>query len=518
MRINLARSIQLLFVLSILVILSAGCKVKATPSPTQAQTSPGESGISVTPSPAILPPTETNTAIPEPPSPTATNSPTNTQAPTPTPTIPPPVIPIGGIELHHITDRGGLELLQGSNTYWVRLNNIFWSLVESEEGERNWDAVANIELELINASEQGYEVIFILRDSPAWARSFPKYSCGPVKQDKLDRYGSFVYDVVTRYSVPPYNVRYWELGNEPDVSPKFVKPDNQFGCWGDPNDLYYGGDYYAEMLKVVYPKIKAADPQAQVLVGGLLLDCDPINPPETSPGSGELKDCKPATFLEGILQNGGGDFFDGVSFHAYDYYYESLGLYGNANWQTSSLTEGPCIAAKAAYLRSILEGYGHPDKYLINTETALLCSKIDQPVCKSEDFNHTKASYLAQSYASALANGLRGNIWYSIVGWLGSGLTDNMTPLPALDAYHVSLNLLNEATFSQEITQYPQITGFEFTRPDSRLWVIWGLGDTNQTIQLPSIPTSISDIYGNPLSASQDIELTFSPIYIAFEP
>ena len=39
------------------------------------------------------------------------------------------------------------------------------------------------------------------------------------------------------------------------------------------NDPYYGGGYYAEMLKIVYPQIKAADPEAQILIGGLLLFC-----------------------------------------------------------------------------------------------------------------------------------------------------------------------------------------------------------------------------------------------------
>ncbi len=63
-----------------------------------------------------------------------------------------------------------------------------------------------------------------------------------------------------------------------------------FGCWGDPNDkTYYGGEYYAEMLKRAYPAVKAANPQAIVLNGGLLLDCDPRYPP---PG----KDCLPADF------------------------------------------------------------------------------------------------------------------------------------------------------------------------------------------------------------------------------
>ena len=123
--------------------------------------------------------------------------------------------------------------------------------------------------------------------------------------------------LVARYSVALYNIKYWELWNEPDIASSNFPGDNLFGCWGDPNDPYYGGGYYADMLREVYPQIKAADPQGQVLVGGLLLDCDP----RLGAGCEKVKNNnQPSKFLEGILRKNGVPFFDGVSFHAYDYY------------------------------------------------------------------------------------------------------------------------------------------------------------------------------------------------------
>ena len=107
--------------------------------------------------------------------------------------------------------------------------------------------------------------------------------------------------------------------------------NSPFGCWGDLDDPYYGGRYYSEMLKVAYPTIITADPNAQVMVGGLLLECDPVNPPEVTSGSGELKDCTSDKFLEGILENDGGEYFDGVSVHAYDFYFAELGKFANSN-------------------------------------------------------------------------------------------------------------------------------------------------------------------------------------------
>ena len=80
-----------------------------------------------------------------------------------------------------------------------------------------------------------------------------------------------MHDVVERYGSPPYNVKYWELGNEPDAAWQHIASDSVFGCWGDVNAPFYGGQHYGEMLKEVYPQIKSTDPDAHVVVGGLLL-------------------------------------------------------------------------------------------------------------------------------------------------------------------------------------------------------------------------------------------------------
>jgi hypothetical protein len=120
---------------------------------------------------------------------------------------------------------------------------------------------------LIEASDRGLNIILIIRSTPSWAQKRSGVSCGAVKFEKLSAFSKFVGDAVARYSNPPYNVKYWELGNEPDIDPSLVPSDNPFGCWGDDTDLYYGGGYYAEMLKQIYPVIKAADPEAHVLIG-----------------------------------------------------------------------------------------------------------------------------------------------------------------------------------------------------------------------------------------------------------
>ncbi|MCH7588145.1 MAG: hypothetical protein IIC78_08960 [Chloroflexi bacterium] len=178
---------------------------------------------------------------------------------------------------------GGLGKINQANTYWVHGAWIHWSDVEPTMGARDWAAVANEEQKLINAATYNLEPIVLVRSTPDWAQRFPGIQCGQILPDKLDEFAAFMGDLVTRYSQEPYNVKYFEIWNEPDVAPSLVAPDSTHGCWGDLTDPYYGGGDYGEMLKVVYPAIKAANSAAQVLVGGLLLDCNPDNNPVTCP-------------------------------------------------------------------------------------------------------------------------------------------------------------------------------------------------------------------------------------------
>jgi hypothetical protein len=430
----------------------------------------------------------------------------------------PPVFPVGGVELHRGNANAGFDLIAATNTYWIRRNGVFWAAVEPQEGLRNWAALADLELEMQSISQNGMQLILIIRDTPEWARQVPDKACGPIKMEKLEAFGNFLYELVQRYSVPPYHVKYWELGNEPDAPYSLLNSNAPYGCWGEEQDPYYGGEYYAEMLKIAYPRIKAADPGAQVLVGGLLLDCNPLNPPLKPDGSGEISDCTASKYLEGILRNGGGSFFDGVSFHAYDYY-SGQTLYSNPGWQSNSKTTGPALIAKANYLRILLAAYNQTDKFLINTETALICGRGgSEPHCQTAEFNQTKANFAAVSFAAAQASGLWGNVWYSVTGWRASGLIDKQSqPYPVYDAYAFSLEMLAEAAFVTEVSDYPDLMGYEFQRGDARFWIVWAL-EQPQTIQLPEAPDRAFDVFGNPLQASQQIEVTQNPIYIEWLP
>jgi len=435
-----------------------------------------------------------------------------------------PVQTLFGIETQKgITSGWGLEELIAAKTSWVRRNHmVLWSDVEPTEGIRNWGVLADLEAELINASQNNIQVLLIVRSTPTWAQVLSGSFCGPIKQSKFSDFASFMGELVARYSRPPYNVKYWEIWNEPDA-PVNVS-DNVYGCWGDPSDgSYYGGRYYGEMLKVIYPLIKTSDSEAQVVVGGLLLDCDP----RLTPGS-----CIPSKFLEGILIAGAGNSFDGVSFHAYDYYLLELGKYYNPNW-VSNQEDGPVSIAKTRFLKEVLANYGFPNKFLMNTESALICPDGPpgaycylHPDFDATEFENTKAYMVPQAYAVAIAEGLRANVWYSLFGWRHSELLQwpSMTPNPAYNAFKFARAELSDAGFIQEITFTSDgVKGYEFDRGDRHIWVIW-LADVDagsvDNIDLGGTPLAIYDSFGvsQPLASTITVDLNVGPLYLEWNP
>jgi hypothetical protein len=458
----------------------------------------------------VLAPIITNDKPPEPspsPDPQANSLPGPTETPVPPLVVTPqlPLYPMTGIEITSFND---IELAAEAGAYWIRRNALIWSVVEPAEGAREWGSAASLEKELISISAHNMHTILIIRGTPSWAQKNLGVHCGAMSEDKISAFAAFVHDTVLRYSQPPYNVKYWEIWNEPDVDPNLVSADSPFGCWGDPADAYYGGGYYAQMLKAVYPAVKLADPDAQVLVGGLLLICDPDNPPDI--------DCSPAKFFEGVLISGGGDYLDGVSFHAYDYYYNALGKYGNGGWRSSWKTTGPVLIAKATYLQKLLGRYGYTDKYLMNTELAVLCGTSgNEPSCQQMSWDNTKAYHLVEASVAAATVGLRANVWYCLVGWRGSGLIDIYgQPISAYHALEFIDNMLKGAIPWGEVTLYQGVMGFAFQRDGKLLWVLWSQDGQDHTVPLGTLPNAIYNVFGESLTPDMNITISLSPIYV----
>ncbi|HPH96676.1 MAG TPA: cellulase family glycosylhydrolase [Anaerolineaceae bacterium] len=398
-------------------------------------------------------------------------------------------------------------LFPGSVAGWARSHEQYplWESIEPQPGERNWAAVADLEKWILESSGQGSQVILVVGKTPAWALK-PGHTAGAVAPEQMAAFGQFMTDLVRRYSMPPYNVKYWELWNEPDAA-------QVLGDWGEPNDPYYGGKAYGEMLKQITPMIKAADPTAQVLVGGLLLNADPAKT-----GLSEESQ-RAALFFKGVLEAGAGSAFDGVSFHGYDYYGYQAGVYGNSNWNAQWDITGPAFGVKAQYLKDLLTQYQLSGKYLMSTENALICPKDGTELeCQGAEYENTKSAYLVQSYALATALGLRANIWYSAVGWRGSGLLNpDSSARPSYAAYTFAAHMLGNAKYATEMTGRPGLKGYGFTQDGRQFWVLWSVSGP-QDVAWGTAPAAVYDTWGQALPASAVTSINWQPVYVEFAP
>ncbi len=419
----------------------------------------------------------------------------------------PPPPPTFGLQMFAIDDEHSLQLAVDGGVYWVRYQVFPWDLVEPERTEPpsyNWEVVD--EMGLANAYENDLSVIAIVHYTPFWAQKYSGSYCGPIRQDRLDEFAQFLTALVNRYKDPPYNVKYWELGNEPDATLGYNR--SGFGCWGEEGDPYYGGEYYGQMLQYAYPAIKAADPSAQVLIGGLLLDCDPTHPP---PG----KDCIPGRFLEGILRAGGSDYFDIVSFHGYPPYDGSLNQDEHyPSWEA----RGGVVLGKADYLREVMGGYGI-DRPLMHTEGSLICPEYETTYCDppDEEFYDRQADYVIWLFVRNWADEIMATIWYQFEGpgWRYSGMLDEaQNPKPAYHAFHFLTQELGGTEYEGPVTVYSHLRGYAFAAPDKRIWVLWPPDESISTIALPGDVTHVYDKFGNDITPLDGSLTLTSPVYV----
>ena len=404
-----------------------------------------------------------------------------------------------------------IQLLTRANIRFVRRNAYLWSYVEGEESLRNWENMGGLEQELITASENGIQTVLIVRSTPAWAQKVRGSLCGPAKREKLGSFASFMRDLVSRLSQPPYNVKYWELGNEPDHTPSQVSPDNVFDCWADQDDRYFGGRYYAEMLSKVYPAIKSTDPTAQVLIGGLSLICDPGQAPA-------IQDCASALFFKGILENGGGDYFDIVSYHGLSYYNSGDNpADSTVHWQA----RGGIVVGKYLYIKEVMQSY-NIDKPVWLTEASLFCHENNLQDCfpPVDDFSEAQAAYAVMLLVNNWAIGIDATVWYDLEGnWRYGALLDRShNPKPVYSAIQFLIQELSQAVYVGPVEDFPELIGYEFRSTEKRVWVLWSRDVNAISVLLPAETTRVLDKYGGVLNPMAGKITVSQPIYVELIP
>jgi hypothetical protein len=339
---------------------------------------------------------------------------------------------------------------------WVRLP-LYWAQIEPlNTTPENYTWPEGFESELARLKSQGVDVILTLMGNPSWAAEYP---AGPVYD--LDELVEFMEAVVGRYGAPPYSVKHWELYNEPDNGWEEAARSGEVGYFGpDP-------DAYVALLQAVYQPLKAVDPEAQIVFGGIAYDAFAPDGPFVR------------TFLDDVLAGGGGDHFDVMNFHYY------LAFAGN--WEAYGID----ILGKYSYLNEKLASYG-VHKPFICTETSMWSDEAH------DGSDELQSRYVSQVFARTMSAGFRFTIWFRLVdddqlGTVKWGLLDpDHRPKPAYGAYQTLARQLGGAAFlrtwPETETGSPLVEAYEFgpgqglTWPDgtARIVVTWSNDEEDQ--------------------------------------
>ncbi|MEE8392586.1 MAG: hypothetical protein V3S14_17530, partial [Anaerolineae bacterium] len=261
-----------------------------------------------------------------------------------------------------------------------------------------------------------------------------------------NHWAEFVYNTVTHYQG---RVMHWEIWNEAE--------------W----DWFWLGsdDEYAQLLKIGYQAVKAADPDATVLFAGLHYWANP-------------------TFFERVLDILNDDptapdnnyFFDVMSVH----------LYSRASTTYDVVNQ----------IRSRMNIYV-PDHPIWLTETGVPVYDGAYPGVRSE-YSATEveaAAYLIQSYANAIAAGVGRYYWFRVHDDVMSehfGLSHDENYLrPAYVAYQVAATYLVSPTF---VTRVPTGSSTRVTlwgTPRGKVSVLWNDNPVTSVYTLPAtMPTA----------------------------
>jgi hypothetical protein len=105
---------------------------------------------------------------------------------------------------------------------------------------------------------------------------------------------------------------------------------------------------------------------------------------------------------------------------------------------------------------------------------------------------------VSQAYSAAIAQGLYGNLWYSLQGsWNCSGLINpDLTILPAYTAFQFASSELHNSIWVRDIIEYAGVKGYEINRVDRRIWVLWSSDGNSHAISLPGVPLAVYHVNG----------------------
>jgi hypothetical protein len=210
--------------------------------------------------------------------------------------------------------RATLLQIKSNGLDWVR-TDFSWNYIQPSAKVWRWDAYDRL---VRIADEVGIKLLPILCYSAKWASSGATTTYPPTS---ISDFVAYVSATVSRYP----QIMQWEVWNEPNIYHYWLPQPNAAA--------------YTELLKATYSAVKATNPAATVVLGGLsryIVTNDPIR-------------LRPDAFLSDIYANGGQGCFDALGFHPYDWHL-------------------PAVKAQLCAMRQLMTVNGDGDKKIWITE------------------------------------------------------------------------------------------------------------------------------------------------------
>jgi aryl-phospho-beta-D-glucosidase BglC (GH1 family) len=404
-----------------------------------------------------------------------------------------PVLPRYAVDAGDFDKVESVAAIKAAGIQMVRLP-LWWSAVEAQPSDPTGYKWSYYDTVMRWYAQAGIQVMLTISACPAWACT---NDAGPVDKVPVERLAAFWKAVAARYSRPPYNVHVWELFNEPDST---YNPNHPVG-------FGLNAAAYVALLRAGVPAVRAVDPQAQFVLGGLgyewFMD-------ETPPGPFNRN------FLRDFAQAGGGDFIDYVNFHYYPQ---------NPHW--------PSVADKAATLRQVLTTLG-VQKPLINTEIGLTSSNDPrwQPPGWPVGSEEVQARFLARAYAEGLGAGLQSMAWFTLHDWnppnaglqifAQAGLHRlDWSPKPAVLAYRTLMAQIGDRPAARRLDAAAlgsaTLDGYAFGTPGDEVWVVWSRTGATVTARPQATGTIRAvGLYGDALPVTGGrLAVGPNPVYLA---
>jgi len=260
-----------------------------------------------------------------------------------------------------------VALIKDSGARWVRAN-VNWRWLEPDsKGAIDAGLLAQYDYAIDKARAAGLQVLMPIADAvPYWASGDPN--------KHLDGSGQRVWN---RY-YPPARMSDFADFTRFVVEHYKAKGVHAYEIWNEPNTGWFwapgpNAAQYTEMLKASYPAVKAADPTATVVMGGL-----------------SKSDFK---YLEGVYRAGGGPYFDAVAVHPYTY-----GMDPTVSWNGTNAGEDPSRISFNAFpaikeIKATMNAFGDSGKQVWITEFGYSTTTQNGGVTPTQ-----QADYLVKAY------------------------------------------------------------------------------------------------------------------------